>query len=76
MLKKSECETAIRELCHKFAEDKGFTPRPDYDPGFITFVNWVNQKGYSQYLNFRSVAGPQYDAEMWFDEEMKQKGRN
>ena len=75
MNKKDECEKEIRHLCHEWAKEKGFVPSPDFDPGFYSFKSWLAEKHYSHYLRFRSTAGPDYDAEMWFDEEMKQTWR-
>ena len=75
---KSESETAIRQLCHMWAQECGIDTRddPDFHPSFGTFKSWLSQKGYSHYLRFRSVAGADYDAEMWFDQEFKQTWRN
>lgn len=72
---KNECETAIRQLCHEWAKGKGFLILPDFDPGFGNFKNWLVENHYSHYLNFKSVAGPDYDAEVWFDQELKQMWR-
>ena len=76
MNKKDECETAIRSLCQDWARELGFIPSSDYHARFSSFVTWLNQKGSSQYLNFRSSMGPLYDAELWFDQEMKQTWRH
>ena len=74
-MKKSECETAIRQLCHDWAKEKGIVISSEHDPGFSKFTTWLEEKVYSKYLDFRSVAGPLYDAEVWFDQEMKQTWR-
>jgi len=76
MNKKSECETAIRHLCHEWGRSRGIPSRPDFQPSFADFKSWLSEKGYSHYLHFRSVAGPDYDAEMWFDQEFGQTWRN
>lgn len=44
-------------------------------PSFSSFKDWLSANGYSHYLNFRSVAGADYDAEMWFDDELGQNWR-
>jgi hypothetical protein len=75
MSTKPECEKAIRQLCQQWAKEKGINISTENDPGFSTFRIWLEERGFSSYLNFRSVAGPIYDAEMWFDEEMKQTWR-
>jgi len=66
---KEECEQAIRYLCHEWAKLHGIPDLPVVSPSFPEFQSWLHQNGYSHYLNFRSVAGPQYDAEVWFDDE-------
>lgn len=75
-MKKSECEPKIRELCHVWAREMDIPPRPVEQPSFSQFESWLTANGYDRYLNFRSVAGPRYDAEMWFDQEFGQTWRN
>jgi hypothetical protein len=72
---KDDCEKAIRHLCWEWAKARGITPAPDYHASFSDFKTWLGEKGYSHYLNFRSKVGSLYDAELWFDEEMKQTWR-
>lgn len=50
-------------------------PKPGH-PSFSTFKEWLAKNGGSQYLDFRSIAGPLFDAEMWFDEALSQSWRN
>ena len=76
MMQKDECEKAIRQLCHEWAKVRGISSAPVDQPSFSDFKSWLNEKGYSHYLNFRSVTGPMYDAESWFDQEFKQTWRN
>ena len=76
MEKKPSCEKAIRFLCREWARVRGIPNRPAFQPSFIDFKSWLGENGYSHYLNFRSVAGPLYDAEMWFDQEFGQTWRN
>jgi len=76
MEKKSDCETAIRSLCHEWGRVRGIPSRPDFQPSFSDFKSWLGQNGYSHYLNFCSVAGPNFDTEMWFDQEFGQTWRN
>lgn len=75
-MKKDECEKAIRSLCHEWGSIKGISMPPVDQPHFSEFKAWLKEKGYSHYLNFRSVMGPDYDAELWFDQEFKQTWRN
>lgn len=75
-MKKSEAEKAIRYLCHEWAKEKGIRPDPMEQPSFQEFTNWLNLKGYSHYLNFKSRVGALESAELWFDQEFKQTWRN
>lgn len=72
MMKKDECERAIRYLCGEWARDARLTQSELQNPRFSAFKSWLAAKGYSQYLNFRSIAGSDYDAESWFEQEFKQ----
>ncbi|SMF83556.1 hypothetical protein SAMN06265365_15013 [Tistlia consotensis] len=76
MIKKDEAERVIRHLCHEWARESGIPREPVDQPSFFDFKSWLSMKGYSHYLNFRSVMGANYDAERWFDEEFKQTWRN
>lgn len=75
-MKKSECEQAIRSLCHEWGHLNSIPSRPDFQPSFSQFTSWLQERGYGGYLHFRSVVGPEYDAEMWFDQEFHQTWRN
>ena len=73
---KGECEKAIRSLCGTWGAEKGITVPSTEVISFSEFRRWLDEKGYGQYLRFRSTLGPLYDAEAWFDDEMKQRWRN
>lgn len=73
-LKKSECESAIRTLCHEWRRLSGNADTPEDRLSFSAFHGWV-QQNYSQYLRFRTTTSVEYDVEMWFDQEFKQTGR-
>jgi hypothetical protein len=75
-MKKHEAEQAIRHLCHVWARECGISELPVDQPSFPDFKSWLSGKGYGHYLEFRSVMGPNYDAEMWFDQEFRQTWRN
>jgi hypothetical protein len=75
-MKKSEAEPMIRRLVQDWAHETGFRPESGDHPSFSTFTTWIDQKGYSLYLRFRSVRGPLEDAEQWFDEILHQTWRN
>lgn len=73
-MKRPECKIAIRRLVHEWAETQ---ERPaNWHPSFSAFVSWLKEHGHGQYLDFRSTMGASYDAEQWFDEELKQGWRN
>lgn len=72
-MKKGECEKAIRGLCHEWAAN--LMPQQLEHPNFSVFKTWLSANGYSHYLDFRSTAGADYDAEQWFDQELKQTWR-
>ena len=74
-MKKDECRQAIRQLCHKWSQAANLTAIQLEHPSFSDFKTWLNKNGYSHYLNFRSVMGADYDAELWFDQEFKQTWR-
>ena len=75
LLKKDVCETKIRSLCHDWAKERGFDRASGDQPSFTDFKAWLSQKGLSIYLNFRSSVDADYDAEFWFDQELKQLWR-
>ncbi|MBR1219927.1 hypothetical protein JQ557_18105 [Bradyrhizobium sp. U87765 SZCCT0131] len=72
-MKKSEAEPAIRTLATQW-----FNTLPadeQVHPSFYAFKAWLSANHYSLYLNFRSRMGADYDAEMWFDDELGQNWR-
>jgi hypothetical protein len=71
---RGECEKAIRVLCHKWREDCGLSNVPVEELHFSQFISWVREN-YSSYLSFRSRMSPEYDAELWFDQEFNQLSR-
>ncbi|WP_143749112.1 hypothetical protein [Mesorhizobium sp. WSM3868] len=73
-MKKAESEKAIRYLATQWANTLPEKEREH--PSFSTFMAWLSANRYSGYLNFRSAVGPDYDTEMWFDDELKQTWRN
>ncbi len=73
-MKKDECERAIRALCHQWASSLSAALLEH--PSFSAFKSWLTAQGYGCYLDFRSRMGPDFDAEMWFDQEFKQTWRN
>ncbi|MDP1628358.1 hypothetical protein [Parvibaculum sp.] len=76
MEKKADCEKAIRSLCHEWAKETGFQISSGVQPHFSDFKTWLRSNGHARYLNFRSTIGASDNAEIWFDEELKQTWRN
>lgn len=73
-VKKAECETAIRHLCHQWRKECGLSDVAADQLSFGSFFSWV-QQNYSSYLDFRTTTSVFYDVEMWFDDEFKQNWR-
>ncbi|MQB07999.1 hypothetical protein DXT91_28595 [Agrobacterium tumefaciens] len=73
-MKKAECETAIRHLCHKWRKECGLSDVAADQLSFGSFFSWV-QQNYSSYLDFRTTTSVSYDVETWFDDEFKQNWR-
>ncbi|WP_157971141.1 hypothetical protein [Pseudogemmobacter bohemicus] len=75
-MKKADCESAVRSLCHDWLRDTGQdSSAPGFHPSVYAFMNWMRDNGYGGYLTFRSRMGAAYDVEMWFDDEFKQNWR-
>jgi hypothetical protein len=72
-MRKLECETAIKSLCHTWTSEQ--LNAELVRPSFSKFTSWLDANRYSHYLKFKSRAGPHYDAEMWFDAELKETRR-
>ncbi|MGJ0508465.1 MAG: hypothetical protein ACR652_15360 [Methylocystis sp.] len=72
---KEEAERVIRHLVHKWAKDSGINLATE-QPSFSAFQSWLHDNAYSHYLSFRSANGAQYDAQAWFDQELRQTSRN
>ncbi len=73
-MKKAECERAIRDLCHEWAALRGVRIEAGDHPNFYDFLKWM-RGNYPIYLKFRSTISVEYDAELWFDRELKQTWR-
>jgi len=70
---KSESERIVRRLCHVWL---GEQPESEWEhPSFTSFRPWLEGR-YPGVFSFRSRAGPLYDAEVWFDRELRQSWRN
>lgn len=72
-MKKPEAEKAIRSLSTTWFAT--LTDKEREHPNFGTFQSWLQDSGYGGYLAFRSTMGADYDAEAWFDDELKQNWR-
>jgi len=70
---KPESEHIVRRLCHDWLSEQPEAKREH--PSFTDFQSWLDAR-YPGAFSFRSTAGPLYDAEMWFDRELRQSWRN
>ena len=74
-MKKPESESLIRSLDHDWATEVGFSRESGELPSYRDFRAWLLEMR-PDALRFRSTMGADYDAEMWFDEELGQMWRN
>ncbi len=72
-MKKDVAEPAIRSLAARWFDTLPEDKREH--PSWYAFRNWLSDNHYSHYLNFRSRMGADYDAEAWFDDELRQNWR-
>jgi hypothetical protein len=75
-MKRTEAEPAIRYLVHRWAKARGIEVGSREQPLFSDFKRWAEEQGYSGYFSFRSRMGAREDAELWFDQELRQTWRN
>ena len=72
---KADAEKAVRQMCREWAKERGLG-RADYSTAsFNDFWQWAHSN-YSSYLRFSTTTGVRYDVEMWFEDEMGQRGFN
>jgi hypothetical protein len=72
-VKKTQAELAIRQFATQWLDTLPVEERDQ--PSFSAFKDWLRQHGHSHYLDFQSVAGAEYDAGTWFDDELGQNWR-
>jgi len=72
-MRKDEAEAAIRSLGTQWAATLSSDDRAH--PSFLTFKTRMQNNGYGGYLNFRTVFGADFNADMWFDDELGQNWR-
>ncbi|WFS02750.1 hypothetical protein [Rhizobium tumorigenes] len=70
---KSEAEAAIPTLIGKWLLTRPESAKEQ--PSFSSFKTWLDDNHFSNYLSFKSTAGPMYDVELWFDRELNQLSR-
>jgi hypothetical protein len=68
---RAEAEKVIRDLALKWMDETGYEQKPGHYPSFGSFTSWLEAKHHSQYLNFRSRVGARYEAEGWFESEIR-----
>ncbi len=71
---KPEAERIVRHLCHQWAGERGLRGTAEEHPSFSDFKSYLLER-YPQALTFRSRASAAFDAELWFDQELKQTWR-
>jgi hypothetical protein len=69
---KPECEAAIRRMFEEWRFEPAQSGIAEANLRYTKFRAWVDQKGYSNYFKFRSLAGPEEDSERWFAQRFKQ----
>lgn len=67
-MKKDEAERNIRRLCHTWRKEVRLEDAAPLDLHFSEFWNWMKDTHF-QYTAFKAAAGPEYMAEIWFDQE-------
>lgn len=73
-MKRSDAKPAIRSLCRAWKTEQ-FPTTTTNRLHFSDFADWLRAR-HPTLLKFRSVMGPLYDAEQWFDDEFRQNWRN
>jgi hypothetical protein len=71
MHKKAEAEKAIRRLALEWMSETGFKQESGHYPSFLAFERWLLDKHYGHYLNFRSRVTSRFEAEGWFESEIR-----
>jgi hypothetical protein len=69
---KPQCETAIGQMFNQWRLEPAQQDIAEVDLSYSKFRAWADQKGYSSYFKFRSVMGPEEDAERWFAQRFRQ----
>jgi hypothetical protein len=70
---KRECEAAIRQMFEEWRFEPTQNGIAEVKLSYSKFRAWVDQKGYSKYFKFTSLAGSsEEDAERWFSLRFKQ----
>jgi hypothetical protein len=72
----ANCKDSQIASHYALAKARGLRIPPVEQPSFSDFKSWLDENDYALYLDFRSVAGPDEDAEQWFDQEIKQTWRS
>lgn len=73
-INKSECERAIRFLFHRWCKSHILSKTQKDELVFSNFISWIRQN-YPRYLKFRTRTSVDYDAQLWFDQELNQTWR-
>ncbi|WP_144441539.1 hypothetical protein [Bradyrhizobium sp. CCGE-LA001] len=76
MHKKADAEQMIRHLAFEWMRETDYRQKPDHYPSFGAFKTWLETKHYDHFLNFRSRSDPRYEAEGWFEAEIRDYWRS
>ncbi|GEC59464.1 hypothetical protein ABIF38_002875 [Bradyrhizobium japonicum] len=76
MHKKADAERMIRHLALEWMGETGYEQKQGHYPSFSAFTTWLERKHYSHYLKFRSRVSPRFEAEGWFESEIRDYWRS
>lgn len=66
-MKKVEAKEALCYLMYQWRKDRGFESVEPDRLSYYDFKNWLIEKHYSLYLNFRTTTSVDFDVELWFN---------
>jgi len=75
-VKKSQAESIFRQMFNSWEAEKLSSDDKYTYVSFVEFDNWIRQKGYSHYYDFRSTESSKACVERWFNDRFGQNWRN
>ncbi len=67
---KGEAEKAIRQHCHHWRRDEGYSLTETTDLHFSAFYDWLARNHGAQ-LEFKTTTDVRYNVQVWFDREFR-----